>query len=141
MRKLRERLLCGGLGEGGAEEGAAPLTSQSIVEPSSASSKFRTPVVAAVATLPSAVVVEHFLLAASWVFSFQPVLQPDFRPPFYAAACEDRSWARRLTQSPELGFGLRISFLLMHSSTQHVSMQLQPTFFALRCGTVRRPLP
>jgi hypothetical protein len=41
------------------------------------------PVLAAVATLPSAVFGEHFLLAASWVFSFQPVLQPDFRPPFY----------------------------------------------------------
>src|SRR5215467_215251 len=140
MHKLRERLLCGGLGEGGAEEGAAPLTSQSIIEQSSAGSKFRRPSLATVATLPSAVVIEHLLLAASWVFSFQPALQPDFRPPFYLAACGDRSWARRLTQSPELGFGLRIFFLLMHSSMQHLSMQLQPTFLALRCGTVGTPL-
>jgi len=42
-------------------------------------------------------------LGASWVFSFQPVLPPDYRPRFHL---EDESWARRLTQSPELGFGL-----------------------------------
>jgi hypothetical protein len=33
--------------------------------------------VATVATLPSALLVEHFVsLGASWVFSFQPVLPP-----------------------------------------------------------------
>ena len=42
-------------------------------------------------------------LGASWVFSFQPVLPPDYRPRFHL---EDGSWARRLTQSPELGFRL-----------------------------------
>jgi hypothetical protein len=42
-------------------------------------------------------------LGASWVFSFQPVLPPDYRPLFPSW---DGSWARRLTQSPELGFGL-----------------------------------
>jgi hypothetical protein len=42
-------------------------------------------------------------LGASWVFSFQPVLLPDYRPRFHL---QDESWARRLTQSPELGFRL-----------------------------------
>jgi hypothetical protein len=56
--------------------------------------------VATVATLPSALFVERFSLGASWVFSFQPVLPPDFRPLFHLS---DESWARRLTQSPELG--------------------------------------
>src|SRR5271166_5037259 len=57
-----------------------------------------------VATLPSALFKERFCsLGASWVFSFQPVLPPDYRPRFHLS---DESWARRLTQSPELGFGL-----------------------------------
>jgi len=59
--------------------------------------------VATVATLPSALFNERFSLGASWVFSFQPVLPPDYRPRFHL---EDESWARRLTQSPELGFRL-----------------------------------
>jgi len=37
--------------------------------------------VATVASLPSALFMERFSLGASWVFSFQPVLPPDFRPP------------------------------------------------------------
>src|SRR5882762_8065596 len=58
--------------------------------------------VATVATLPSALFVERFCaLGASWVFSFQPVLPPDFRPP--VPLFRNGSWARRLTQSPELG--------------------------------------
>jgi len=32
-------------------------------------------------------------LGASWVFSFQPVLPPDYRPRFHL---QDESWARRL---------------------------------------------
>jgi hypothetical protein len=40
-------------------------------------------------------------LGASWVFSFQPVLPPVSRPLFLSRG----SRARRLTQSPELGFG------------------------------------
>src|ERR1700686_960787 len=60
--------------------------------------------VATVATLPSALFDERFgSLGASWVFSFQPVLPPDYRPRFHL---QDERWARRLTQSPELGFGL-----------------------------------
>src|SRR2546428_8265707 len=39
-------------------------------------------------------------LGASWAFSLQPVLPPDYRPPVHLC---DGSWARRLTQSPELG--------------------------------------
>jgi len=39
--------------------------------------------VATVATLPSALFNERFCsLGASWVFSFQPVLPPDYRPLF-----------------------------------------------------------
>ena len=58
--------------------------------------------VATVATLPSALFEERFgSLGASCVFSFQPVLPPDYRTRFHL---EDESWARRLTQSPELGF-------------------------------------
>ena len=60
--------------------------------------------VATVATLPSALFDERFAsLGASWVFSFQPVLPPVYRPRFHL---QDESWARRLTQSPELGFRL-----------------------------------
>jgi hypothetical protein len=55
-----------------------------------------------VATLPSALFDERFgALGASWVFSFQPVLPSVYRPRFHL---QDESWARRLTQSPELGF-------------------------------------
>jgi hypothetical protein len=42
-------------------------------------------------------------LGASWVFSFQPVLALIVDLPFHL---HDRSWARPLRQSPELGFGL-----------------------------------
>ena len=60
--------------------------------------------VATVATLPSALFDERFgSLGASWVFSFQSVLPPVYRPRFHL---EGGSWARRLTQSPELGFRL-----------------------------------
>ena len=45
-----------------------------------------------VATLPSALFRERsYSLGASWVFSFQSVLPPDFRPPFPS---RDGSWAR-----------------------------------------------
>jgi hypothetical protein len=42
------------------------------------------------------------MLAASWAFSFQPVLLPVSRPALHLF---DGSWARRKTQSSELGFG------------------------------------
>jgi hypothetical protein len=57
--------------------------------------------VAIVATLPSALFGERFCsLGASWVFSFQSVLPPDFRP---LVPSTPRTWARPWTQSPELG--------------------------------------
>src|SRR5689334_8921498 len=49
-------------------------------------------------------------LGARWAFSFQPVLPSDYRP--VVLLLESRTWARRLTQSPELGFGL-LSFLFL----------------------------
>src|SRR5579864_2221034 len=60
---------------------------------------------AAVAMLPSALSEERFVsLGARWAFSFQPVLPSDYRP--VVLLLESRTWARPLTQSPELGFGL-----------------------------------
>jgi hypothetical protein len=44
--------------------------------------------VATVATLPSALFYERLSLGASWAFSFQPALPPDYRPLF---RLEDRS--------------------------------------------------
>jgi hypothetical protein len=41
-------------------------------------------------------------LGASFAISFKPVLPPVYRPRFHL---EDENWARRLTQSPELGLG------------------------------------
>ena len=67
--------------------------------------KFFSGRVATVATLPSALLDERFAsLGASWVFSFQPVLPPVCRP---LVPSRDGSWARPLTQSPELGAGAR----------------------------------
>jgi len=66
---------------------------------------------AAVAMLPSALSEERLVsLGARWAFSFQPVLPSDYRP--VVLHLESRTWARRLTQSPELGFGL-LSFLFL----------------------------
>ena len=88
--------------------------------------------VATVATLPSALFDERFgALGASWVFSFQPVLPSVYRPRFHL---QDESWARRLTQSPELGFGFsfRRAFLGF--------MQPPASLLACDCATVRKPL-
>ncbi len=46
-------------------------------------------------------------LGASWVFPFQPVLHLFVHLNFHLF---DRSWARQLTQSPELGVGLLLPF-------------------------------
>src|SRR5437762_14354957 len=43
-------------------------------------------------------------LGACWAFSFQPVLPSDWRP--VVLLLQSGTRARRLTQSPELGFGL-----------------------------------
>src|SRR5450631_3112989 len=54
---------------------------------------------------------ERFIsLGAYWAFSVQPVLPSVWRP--VVLLLESRTWARRLTQSPELGFGL-LSFLFL----------------------------
>jgi hypothetical protein len=42
-------------------------------------------------------------LGACWAFSFQPVLPSVWRP---VVSRKSGTWARPLTQSPELGFGL-----------------------------------
>jgi len=87
--------------------------------------------VATVATLPSALFDERFgSLGASWVFSFQPVLPPVYRPRFHL---EDGNWARRLTQSPELGFRL----WLFLSQSVFGFMQPLASLLACYCATVR----
>src|SRR5208337_993585 len=82
----------------------------------------------------SALFKERFCsLGASWVFSFQPVLPPDYRPRFHLS---DESWARRLTQSPELGFGL----LLFLSKKSFAFDFMRPPASLSGCATVRKPL-
>jgi hypothetical protein len=59
---------------------------------------------------PHSLLSDFVSLGASWVFSFQPLLPPDCRP----LSVSRRKWARRLTQSPELGFwAFDFSFLRM----------------------------
>src|SRR5271167_3469886 len=54
---------------------------------------------------------ERFIsLGACWAFSVQPVLPSVWRP--VVLLLQSRTWARPLTQSPELGFGL-LSFLFL----------------------------
>jgi len=64
---------------------------------------------AAVAMLPSALSRRMVSLGACWAFSIQPVLPSGWRP---VVSRKRGTWARRLTQSPELGFGL-LSFLFL----------------------------
>jgi hypothetical protein len=90
--------------------------------------------IATVATLPSALFDERFgSLGASWVFSFQPVLPSVYRPRFHL---EDESWARRLTQSPELGFRL----WLFLSKRVFGFMPPPASLSACYGATVRKPL-
>src|SRR5437763_10003888 len=64
---------------------------------------------ATVAMLPSALSrSDWFSLGACWAFSFQPVLPSVWRP---VVSLKSRTWARRLTQSPELGFGFCLPLL------------------------------
>ena len=49
-------------------------------------------------------------LGACWAFSVQPVLPSVWRP--VVLLLQSGTWARPLTQSPELGFGL-LSFLFL----------------------------
>src|SRR5882757_1297956 len=50
---------------------------------------------------------DSFSLGACWAFSLQPVLPSVCRP--MVLLFSSRTWARRLTQSPELGFGFVFS--------------------------------
>src|SRR5580693_1168639 len=51
---------------------------------------------------------ERFVsLGACWAFSIQPVLPSDFRP--VVLLLQSGTWARPLTQSPELGLGFCLS--------------------------------
>jgi hypothetical protein len=55
---------------------------------------------------------ERFVsLGAYWAFSFQPVLLSVCRP--LVLLLESGTWARRLTQSPELGVGFCLVFLFL----------------------------
>src|SRR5579864_1288703 len=84
---------------------------------------------------------ERFVsLGASWAFSFQPVLPSDYRP--VVLLFESGTRARRLTQSPELGFGFCLfsswndfDFVLPFSFTR-----LPLRSFGCCCATVRRLL-
>ena len=61
--------------------------------------------VATVAMLPFALSRSDFIsLGAGWAFSLQPVLPSVWRP--VVLLSPSGTWARPLTQSPELGFGL-----------------------------------
>src|SRR5271170_3446317 len=57
--------------------------------------------------LPSALEERFVSLGACWAFSLQPVLPSVWRP--VVLLLQSRTWARRLTQSPELGFGFCFS--------------------------------
>ena len=63
--------------------------------------------VATVAMLPSALSRSDSFRSVQLGFSFQPVLPSVWRP--VVLLFESGTWARRLTQSPELGFGFCLS--------------------------------
>ena len=77
-------------------------------------------------------------LGACWAFSIQPVLPSVWRP--VVLLLQSGTWARRLTQSPELGFG----FCLFSSWNdfdfvfcRFVFTRLSPRSFGCCCATVR----
>src|ERR1700687_3477559 len=78
---------------------------------------------------------ERFVsLGACWAFSVQPVLPSVWRP--VVLLFQSRTWARRLTQSPELGFGL-----LSFPSSECFDFMLRPaSLSACCCATARRLL-
>ena len=81
---------------------------------------------------------ERFVsLGASWAFSVQPVLLSVWRP--VVLLFQSGTWARPLTQSPELGFGL-VSFLFLEWFLfvfVFRSMRLSPLSFGCCCAMVR----
>jgi hypothetical protein len=75
---------------------------------------------------------ERFVsLGACWAFSFQPVLPSDWRP--VVLLLQSGTRARRLTQSPKLGFG----FCLFSSWNGFVFTRLRLLSFGCCCATVR----
>jgi hypothetical protein len=92
--------------------------------------------VATVAMLPSALFEERFQFARCMLaFSFQPVL-PSVRRPV-VLLLQSGTWARRLTQSPELGFGFCLSLpgTVLLLFCLYCSTRLLP--FGGCCATVR----
>src|ERR1035438_6670215 len=94
--------------------------------------------VATVAMLPSALSRSDFIsLGAYWAFSLQPVLPSVYRP--VVLLWQSGTRARRLTQSPELGFGFCLfsswngfDFCFVFRSTR-----LPPLSFGCCCAMVR----
>jgi hypothetical protein len=83
-----------------------------------------------VATLPSALFNERFVsFGASWVFSFQPVLPPNYRP-FFCLTTEVGHAINAVTGTRRLSFSFRRTFLTLLPAGQN----------AYRYATVRRLL-
>src|SRR5712671_476910 len=80
---------------------------------------------------------DSFSLGACWAFSLQPVLPSDCRP--IVLLFSSRTWARPLTQSPELGFGFCLfsSWNDFDFSFIFRSTRLPPLSFCCCCATVR----
>ena len=87
--------------------------------------------------LPFALSRSDSSLGAGWAFSIQPVLPSDCRP--VVLLFKNRTWARRLTQSPELGLG----FCLFSSGNDFDLVlpfcftQWSPLSLECCCATVR----
>jgi hypothetical protein len=71
-------------------------------------------------------------LGAYWAFSIQPVLPSVWRP---VASLKSGTWPRRLTQSPELGFGF-----CLFSSWNDFDLVLLGCFYADAATVMRRLL-
>src|SRR5271169_2256279 len=93
---------------------------------------------ATVAMLPSALSrSDSFSLGACWAFSLQPALPSDCRP--VVLLFQSGTWARPLTQSPELGFWLCLfsSWNDFDSCFVFRSTRLPPLWFGCCGATVR----
>src|ERR1700730_16195166 len=75
-----------------------------------------------------------FSLGAYWAFWVQPMLPSVWRP--VVLLFQSRTWSRRLTQSPELGFGL----LSFPSAECFDFMPRRASLSAGCCATARRLL-
>ncbi len=88
-----------------------------------------------VATLPSALSMSVSSLGASWVFSFQPVLPPDFRPPLPSRRWKLGQAIDAVTETRRLNFGLlALRFLVLGSKLRcgwQRILSLVPQWFVL----------